>query len=162
MPSPDATDSASTAIDEPTGGTGTGHREVSLRRVALGRYEALNARGGTLPVGSGDDADFTPVELLLAALAGCSAVDVDHVTSRRAEPEAFDVVAEGVKVSTPQDGNHLADVTLTFRLRFPAGEAGDRAREAFPRSVVQSRDRLCTVSRTVQRGTPVEMTAEDA
>lgn len=158
MPSPDATDSAST---EPTGGTGTGHREVSLRRVALGRYEATNARGGTLPVGSGDDTAFTPVELLLAALAGCSAVDVDHITSRRAEPEAFDVVAEGVKVSTPEDGNHLADVAVTFRVRFPAGEEGERAREALPRSVAQSRDRLCTVSRTVQRGTPVEMTAEE-
>ena len=148
--------------DEPTGGTGPGHRSVELTRIALGRYEIRNARGGTITIGDGSTDDFTPVELLLTALAGCSSVDVDHITSRRAEPESFHVVAEGEKVSTPEDGNHMRDLAVTFRLGFPEGEGGDRARAAFPRSVVQSRDRLCTVSRTVQIGVPVEMTAEDA
>ncbi|MHA7127327.1 OsmC family protein [Janibacter indicus] len=148
--------------DEPTGGTGPGHRSVELTRIGLGRYEIRNARGGTITIGDGSTDDFTPVELLLAALAGCSSVDVDHITSRRAEPESFHVVAEGEKVSTPEDGNHMSDLAVTFRLGFPEGEGGDRARSAFPRSVAQSRDRLCTVSRTVQIGVPVEMTAEDA
>lgn len=142
---------------ETTGGTGPGHREVSLSRTGLGRYEARNVRGGSIALGSGEDDDFTPVELLLAAIAGCSAVDVDHITSRRAEPEHFEVVASGTKTSTPQDGNHMVDLDVTFTLRFPAGEDGDRAREMLPRAVAQSRDRLCTVSRTVQRGTPIRM-----
>lgn len=148
--------------DETTGGTGPGHRSVELTRLGLGRYEITNARGGTITIGDGSDNDFTPVELLLAALAGCSSVDVDHITSRRAEPESFVVVAEGEKASSPEDGNHMRDLEVTFRIGFPEGEAGDSARAAFPRSVAQSRDRLCTVSRTVQIGTPVEMTAEDA
>lgn len=148
--------------DETTGGTGPGHRRVKLTRLALGRYEITNARGGRITVGDGSTDDFTPVELLLAALAGCSSVDVDHITSRRAEPESFEVVAEGEKVSTPENGNHMSDLAVTFRLGFPEGEGGDAARTAFPRSVAQSRDRLCTVSRTVQIGVPVEMTAEDA
>ena len=42
-------------------------------------------------------------------------------------------------------------------MRFPEGEAGDRARERLPRAIEQSRDRLCTVSRTVQRGAPIDM-----
>lgn len=151
-----------TPEQETTGGTGPGHRSVELTRLALGRYEARNARGGTIALGGGDSDDFTPVELLLAALAGCSSVDVDHITSRRAEPEVFEVLAEGEKASTPEDGNHMTDLEITFRVRFPEGEEGDRAREAYPRSVAQSRDRLCTVSRTVQLGTPVAMTAEDA
>lgn len=148
--------------DETTGGTGPGHRSVELTRLGLGRYEITNARGGTITIGDGSSDDFTPVELLLAALAGCSSVDVDHITSRRAEPESFVVVAEGEKASTAEDGNHMRDLEVTFRIGFPEGEAGDSARTAFPRSVAQSRDRLCTVSRTVQIGTPVEMTAEDA
>lgn len=148
--------------DETTGGTGPGHRSVELTRLGLGRYEITNARGGTITIGDGSDNDFTPVELLLAALAGCSSVDVDHITSRRAEPQSFVVVAEGEKASSPEDGNHMRDLEVTFRIGFPEGEAGDSARAAFPRSVAQSRDRLCTVSRTVQIGTPVEMTAEDA
>lgn len=147
---------------EATGGTGTGHRQVELTRTALGRYLATNARGGSIPLGGGDSEDFTPVELLLVAIAGCSAVDVDHITSRRAEPEAFDVVSEGVKTSTTGEGNHMSDLEVTFRLRFPEGEAGDRAREMLPRAVAQSHDRLCTVSRTVQRGEPVTMHVEDA
>ncbi|WP_376715223.1 hypothetical protein [Janibacter limosus] len=56
----------------------------------------------------------------------------------------------------------MTDLELTFRIGFPEGEGGDAARAAFPGSVAQSRDRLCTVSRTVQIGTPVEMSAEDA
>ena len=143
--------------DETTGGTGQGHRSVELTRLGLGRYEIRNARGGTITIGDGGTDDFTPVELLLAALSGCSSVDVDHITSRRAEPDSFVVVAQGEKASTPQDGNHMVDLDVTFTLRFPAGEDGDRAREMLPRAVAQSRDRLCTVSRTVQRGTPIRM-----
>lgn len=147
--------------DETTGGSGPGHRSVELTRLELGRYELTNSRGGTITIGDGSSEEFTPVELLLAALAGCSSVDVDHITSRRAEPESFTVVAEGDKVSTPEDGNHMADLRVTFSIGFPEGEGGDAARSAFPRSVAQSRDRLCTVSRTVQIGVPVTMTAED-
>ena len=148
--------------DETTGGTGPGHRSVELTRRGLGAYELRNERGGTIPVGDGSTEEFTPVELLLAAIAGCSSVDVDHITSRRAEPESFTVVAEGDKVSTPEDGNHMRDLHVTFTVDFPDGDGGDAARAALPRSVAQSRDRLCTVSRTVQIGVPVTMTAEDA
>ena len=96
--------------DETTGGTGQGHRSVELTRLELGRYELRNARGGTITIGDGTTDDFTPVELLLAALAGCSSVDVDHITSRRAEPESFVVVAEGTKASSPEQGNHMTDL----------------------------------------------------
>lgn len=153
---------APTPTDETTGGTGPGHRSVELTRQELGRYELRNARGGTITIGDGSTDDFTPVELLLAALAGCSSVDVDHITSRRAEPESFTVVAEGTKASTPEEGNHLRDLEVTFTVGFPEGDDGDAARTALPRSVAQSRDRLCTVSRTVQLGVPVTMTAHDA
>ena len=143
---------------EPTGGTGLGTRRVSMTRVAPGAYEVTNARGGTLRIGSGDGADFTPVELLLTAIAGCSAVDVDAITSRRAEPLTFEVSAEGVKARSDDLGNHMTDIEVTFTLRFPDGADGDRARDMVPRAVAMSHDRLCTVSRTVQLGTPVTMT----
>ena len=53
-------------------------RFVNLVQIGEGRYKAINRRGGVLPIGSGDDPDFSPVELLLAAIAGCSVLDVAH------------------------------------------------------------------------------------
>jgi uncharacterized OsmC-like protein len=139
-----------------TGGTGLGRRTVSMRRTGRGTFEATNPRGGTMTVGDGESADFTPVELLLLAIAGCSAVDVDYVTGRRAEPDVFEVEAEGEKVRDDA-GNRMEGIEVTFRVRFPEGDPGDRARAMLPRAVAMSHDRLCTVSRTVQLGAPVTM-----
>lgn len=144
---------------ESTGGTGTGRRAVSLARTRLGRYEVTNERGGTISIGGGDDAEFTPVELLLTAIAGCTAVDVDYITSRRAEPVEFVVASSGEKVRTDEEGNHMRDLEVVFRVRFDAGEEGDRARRMLPRAIERSHARLCTVSRAVELGTPVSMRA---
>ena len=131
------------------------HRRIELVKMGAGRFKAVNARGGVVSVGSGEDPDFTPVELLLAAIAGCSAIDVDLITGKRAAATSFEIAAEGDKVRDEQ-GNRLADLRLTFEIRFPEGEEGDRARESLPRAIAQSRDRLCTVGRTVQVGGPIE------
>jgi putative redox protein len=130
-------------------------RGVQLTRIDLGRYQVTNSRGTTIEVGDGADV-FSPVELLLAAIAGCSAIDVDHITSRRAEPVRFEVETQGHKVRDDA-GNHLTDLQLRFTVTFPEGETGDAAREMLPRAVTQSHDRLCTVSRTVELGTRVEV-----
>jgi len=132
-------------------------RSVELTRMGHGRYKATNVRGGVLPIGSGEDPDFTPVELLLAAIAGCSAIDVDLITGKRAQPDRFEVQASGDKIRDEQ-GNHMTNLRLVFDLSFPEGEAGDAARGVLQRAIEQSRDRLCTVSRTVALTSPVEMT----
>jgi uncharacterized OsmC-like protein len=136
-------------------------RSVQFERTANSKYEVRNIRGGTLSVGSGQDADFTPVELLLAALGTCSAIDVDVVTSRRAEPTEFTAVVRGDKIRDAAEGNRLENLAVEFTIRFPEGEDGDKAREALPRAVRMSHDRLCTVSRTVELGTPVSTTLAD-
>lgn len=136
------------------------HRRVTLERLDTGVYRATNPRGGQVTFGSMADDAFTPVELLLAAIGGCSAVDVDVVTGRRSAPDAFEVVVEADKVRDDV-GNVLQDIQLTFRVAFPAGEAGDRARDVLPRAARTSHDRTCTVSRTVEAGTPVTVHIED-
>ena len=130
------------------------HRRVTVQRTGSGRFTARNAGGGQLSFGSAGGAGFTPVELLLAAIGGCTAVDVDTLTSRRAEPEEFEVVVDAEKVRD-EGGNHLTDIQVTFRLRFPATEQGDAARAILPDIVHKSHDRLCSVSRTIELGTPV-------
>jgi putative redox protein len=139
---------------------GDDHRRVTLERLETGVYRATNPRGAQLTFGSMDDAGFSPVELLLAAIGGCSAVDVDIVTGRRAEPERFEVVVEAEKVRD-DDGNLLRDIVMTFHVGFPGGSDGDRARELLPRAVRTSHERTCTVSRTVEAGTPVTVHVDD-
>jgi uncharacterized OsmC-like protein len=134
--------------------TDSAHRGVRLARTENSQYTASNERGGQISMGTGAGTDFTPVELLLAAIGGCTAVDVDILTSRRAEPEEFEVLVDAEKVRDAV-GNHLTDLLVTFRISFPDGEAGDRARALLPDAVRKSHDRLCSVGRTVELGTPI-------
>ena len=134
-------------------------RSISVTRTSAGRYTAANGRGGTLDFGTGDVTDFTPVELFLAAIGGCTAVDVDIFTTRRAAPESFVVEVGGNKVRD-EGGNRMEELSVTFRVRFPDGEGGDAARALMPEAVQRSHDRLCTVSRTVELGAPVAIHIE--
>ncbi len=131
-----------------------GHRQVSIARDAAGKYTVTYERGGTIAVGTGSDGEFTPVELLLAAIGACTSVDVDILTSRRAEPTGFTVDVEAEK-TRDERGSRLTDIAVTFRVSFPEGAGGDKARELLPGAVRRSHDSLCTVSRTVELGTPV-------
>ena len=133
-------------------------RRVTLTRDSVGRYTARNDRGGSITLSSGTD-ELSPVELLLAGIAACTAVDVDTVTSRRAEPDDFEVVVTADKVKD-EHGNHLQDIEVRFRVRFPDGDGGDAAREMLPKLVKRSHDEWCTVSRTVEMGTLVTTTIE--
>lgn len=140
-------------------------RSVVVRRTAAGRFTATNPRGGTVDFstssGDGPDTAFTPVELLLAAIGGCTAADVDAATGRHSEPDTFTVTVSGDKISDHL-GNRMTDLTVAFTVTFPDGEGAERARTVLPRAVRTSHERLCTVSRTVETGTPVTTTVNGA
>jgi putative redox protein len=130
------------------------HRSLTVERVAPGRFSAVNSRGGRIEFGRGGDEEFTPTELLLIAVGGCTAIDVDILTSRRSEPESFEIRVDADKIRD-DGGNHLANVEVTYRITFPAGADGDKARAVLGEAVRQSHDRLCTVGRTVELPTPI-------
>ncbi len=132
----------------------TNHRNVCVERASSGRFTVRNGRGGEITMGTGGDTDFTPTELLLAAIGGCTAIDVDILTTRRAEPEAFKVSVDADRLRDG-NGNRLTDIVTTFELAFPGGPGGDAARALLPGAVQRSHDRLCTVGRTVELGTSI-------
>lgn len=132
--------------------------KVTLARLGLGHYEARNSRGTAIEIATSGPA-FRPGELFLASIAACSSVDVDNMTTRRAEPEVFEVTSSGHK--STEGGNHYEDLTVTFRLRFPEGADGDAARARIQAAIRASHERECTVSRTVEAGTPVEFVVDD-
>jgi len=129
-------------------------RAVSLTRLSKGKYQAVNARGGTIEFSTDREQTFTPVELFLASIAGCAAIDVDFITAKRAEPIRFEVSMTGNSIRDEQ-GNHLVNLAMTFDIAFPDDEGGRAAADVLPEAITRTHDRLCTVSRTVEIGTPV-------
>ncbi len=132
-------------------------KQIEITRDELGIYTAHSKTGATLQFGRGEGL-LTPVELLLAAIGGCSAIDVDFMTTKRSEPDSF-VVEVSAKAITDDNGGHrLDDVLVGFQLQFPATDEGKAAVDVVERTITQSRDRLCTVSRTVSHETSVAYT----
>ena len=126
--------------------------------MGTNHYRVRNAAGVELDFGRGEGL-LSPVELLLAAVAGCSSIDVDTVASRRTEFSDFRVTAEGRKVEE-NGASRLADLRLRFGLSFPDDEAGRQAAGMVDRLVQLSHDKHCTVSRTVEHGEPIEFSTD--
>jgi uncharacterized OsmC-like protein len=129
-------------------------RSVRLTRLSHAHYEAVNSRGARLEFSNDPTTHLTPVELFLASIAGCTAIDVDFITSKRAEPLRFEVSMTANKVRD-EDGNHLVNLEVAFDVTFPDDDGGRAAAEILPAAISRSHDKLCTVSRTVELGTPV-------
>lgn len=127
---------------------------VAFTRDSLGSYLAANDKGATLRFGKSTEVTFSPVELLLTAIAGCTGMDLDYITSRRAEPLHFEAVSEADYVKD-ETGNILKDIRVTFHVTFPMGEDGDKARDRIPSALQSSHDRTCIVSRTLEKGATV-------
>jgi putative redox protein len=130
-------------------------RTVDISRLAKGVYVATNRHGVKMVFGHDNTQMFSPVELMLTAIAGCSGTDIDFITSKRSEPSSFNLRITGEKVRDESGKNHVADISFTVDIEFPEGEEGDAARGVLERAVHQSHDRLCSVSQTVERGTPI-------
>lgn len=131
-------------------------RQVSLERLSSMRYRATNPEGASVEFGQGEGL-MTPVELLLAAIAGCSSIDVDAATTRRTEPERFAVAAQGEKL-VENGASRMDNIHLSFDLAFPDSEEGRKAAGMVERIVKLSHDKYCTVSRTVELGAAVSST----
>ena len=126
----------------------------SLERTGRGTYRATNTAGAVLDFGRGEGL-LSPVDLLLAAIGGCAAIDVDFVTAKRSEPDSFVVDISAQPVTDPNGGHRIDDVVADFQLRFPQTDEGRAAADVVARTLGQSLDRLCTVSRTVAAATTV-------
>jgi uncharacterized OsmC-like protein len=128
---------------------------VRIRRDAPAKFTATNGRGAEIKVGrSQDGADFSPVELLMAALGACAALSADHVISRRlGDDAAIDVVVEA-------DKDVEADRVTAVRTRFDLDLSvlDEAERDTLVKLISRSVDRTCTVSHTVEPGVPVELT----
>jgi putative redox protein len=135
--------------------SGDSRRTVQLSRLGRQHIQATNSRGGTLSVGDTEGGEFTPVELLLVAIAGCTALDVDAITVKRSEPARFLLTCSGHKTKSAH-GNHITDIQVDFDVEFPDNKGGRAAADVLEIAIRKSHDRLCTVTRTVELATTVD------
>jgi len=95
-----------------------------------------NAKGNTGP---------RPTELVLAAIAGCTAMDVvDILAKKRQVVTGYHVSTSGVQRETPP--NVYTDITVTHSVE------GDVETAAVRRAIQLSAEKYCTVSNQVAAG----------
>ena len=131
--------------------------ELSVERVGKHHFIGRNERGATVRIGrSGGAETFSPGELLQIATAACVAITTAELVTRRAGDAAPMVATvDHVRAEGAREYQRLR-VLLRAELAFLDEDTRERVMRAMRIAV----ERECTVSRTVERGAPVDLTIE--
>ncbi|MCP2260728.1 putative OsmC-related protein [Streptoalloteichus tenebrarius] len=128
---------------------------VRVRRDGKGSFTATNARGAEVVIGRPAEGQaFSPVELLMAAIAACAGLSAEGVIARRLGEDA--PVTLNVTAEKDEEANRLSGVRVSLDLDL--SDVDDAAREALATTIMRAVERACTVSRTVEApGVRVEL-----
>ncbi len=124
--------------------------KVNLKRIDDNFHmEARNEDGNVLHMDGAKDiggsgAAFRPMQMLLAAVGGCSAIDVILILKKQKQViESFEVEVEGEREKI-QDYSLFRDICLHFKLK------GKIEKEKAERAVQLSIEKYCSVSKTLE------------
>jgi uncharacterized OsmC-like protein len=127
-----------------------GNRHLTLTANDDGTVTAVNRHGVTLTIDPDGEAGLSPLELLLASLGSCSAVDLALLMRKQRHPiTPFSVAVDGEKHDA-----RMRWLRATYAV--PAG--ADPVK--LERARAKTADDLCTVSRTLADGCDVEHVVE--
>ncbi len=116
--------------------------------VVSGHHVVMDA----LPVVGGNDEGARPKELMLAALAGCTGMDVVSILKKmRVEPEFFNIRVEAEM--TEEHPKHYTSMHIIYEFK---GENLDM--EKLQKAIKLSQDQYCGVSASYRKG--MEITFE--
>lgn len=127
---------------------------VSVERTGSHEFVARNDRGAEVRIGRvGQEGSFSPVELLLAAAAGCVAVTGEELVLRRTGEIPIRAMAVDLR---PAGAHQLdgVDVALDLDLSGLDPDAQDELRAVVIRAV----EALCTVTRTLKQSSEARLT----
>lgn len=123
---------------------------VKLEKSGVVQFKATNAQGKMVlidgPPSIGGSAEgATPMEMVLMALGGCSAMDVLTILQKQKQPvEDLRIEVEGVRApSYPRVFTHI---TVTFVAR------GQVSAEKLSQAIALSAEKYCSVSAMLSRG----------
>ena len=119
-------------------------------------FEGTSDSGFTVPLGTvpevgGDDDGFRPLELMAIGLAGCTAMDVISIlTKKRQEVTSFEVqVHADRQAEHPKVFTHL---TIEYIL-----SGNDISEEAVERAVQLSADKYCPAQAMLKQVAPMDL-----
>ncbi len=123
-----------------------GNRHLDMTANADGTVTVTNKHGIQLTVDQDGLLGLSPLELLLAALGSCSAVDFALLMRKQRSPvEPLRITVDGVK----------EDARMQWlRVVYHVGDEHDPTKTE--RARAKTVNDLCTVSRTLADGCPVE------
>jgi putative redox protein len=124
-----------------------GEKHVSMRHEGGLRFVATTGSGHEVAVDDARaDSAPRPTELLLAAIAGCTAMDVaDILRKKRQTLESYSVDVDGVQRDQPPP-NVFLEITVLHTV------SGEVETEAVRRAIELSALKYCTVSAQVAAG----------
>ncbi len=100
------------------------------------------------PAGGGDGRGPTPVELVLTALAGCTAMDVVSILQKQREPlQGLTVEVGGTR--REQEPRIFIEIEVVYRVR------GNVKPEAVERAIELSHSKYCTVEAMLEKSASI-------
>jgi len=106
---------------------------------------------GTTPEVGGDDDGFRPLELLAVGLAGCTAMDVVSILSKKRQ----DLTSFEVRVHADRQDEHpkvFTHLTIEYVL-----SGNDLSREAVERAVQLSAEKYCPAQAMFAKIVPIDL-----
>jgi putative redox protein len=122
------------------------NRRLSLVANEDGTVVVTNRHGTQITVDLHGKRGLTPLEMLLAALGSCSAVDIVELMRKQRDP----VTPLAVDVEGLKDDQRMQWLRVTYHV---GAEVDERK---FERARSKTAEDLCTVSRTLTHGCPVD------
>jgi uncharacterized OsmC-like protein len=123
-----------------------GNRHMSITANDEWSMTAVNRNGVELTIDGKGVHGFTPLELFMAALGSCGAIDFALLMTKQRDPVTpFTLDVDGLK-----EDHKMQWMRVTYHLE------GDPDVIKVERARVKTATDLCTVSRTLSNGCPVE------
>lgn len=121
--------------------------------------EAVNEQGGKIRMDGntqicGLEGGFSPLQLLLAGIGGCSAIDIMGILEKQKQPlEDLQVEVNGDKQST---GTYSEFKTIHLKFIF----TGNLDEKKVKRAIDLSLNKYCSVSKALEKGSEITSSYE--
>jgi len=123
---------------------------ISIKRTDEDfKMEAVNEHGNKLVMDASDEigghnSGFRPMQMLLAAVGGCSAIDVILILKKQKQViDSFEVEVEGEREKI-EEYSLFRDICLHFKLK------GKIDKDKAERAIKLSIEKYCSVSKTLE------------